>query len=41
MTNRKNLKIAADTYDELREEKRKHETWDHFFNRLLREHPEP
>jgi len=37
MTNRKNLKIAEDTYDELREEKRDMETWDSFFRRLLTE----
>ena len=37
MTERKNLKIAADTYDELREEKRDMETWDSMFRRLLRE----
>jgi len=41
MTKRKNLKIAEDTYDDLSEEKRKHETWDHFLNRLLREHSTP
>jgi predicted CopG family antitoxin len=37
MTNRKNLKIAEDTYEELSEEKRQMETWDSFFRRLLRE----
>ena len=37
MTKRKNLKIDPNTYDDLCDEKRKHETWDHFFNRLLRE----
>jgi len=37
MTDRKNLKIAEDTYEELREEKRQMETWDSFFRRLLRE----
>jgi hypothetical protein len=37
MTNRKNLKIAEDTFDELREEKRDMETWDSFFRRLLRD----
>ena len=37
MTQRKNLKIAADTYDDLREEKRDMETWDSFFRRLLTE----
>ena len=34
---RKNLKIASDTYDDLREEKRQMETWDSMFRRLLRE----
>ena len=34
---RKNLKINKDTYDDLREEKRKMETWDSMFRRLLRE----
>ena len=34
---RKNLKIATDTYDDLREEKRDMETWDSMFRRLLRE----
>jgi predicted CopG family antitoxin len=37
MTDRKNLKIAEDTYEELSEEKRQMETWDSFFRRLLRE----
>ena len=37
MTNRKNLKIAEDTYDELKEEKRKMETWDSYLRRLQRE----
>ena len=37
MTKRKNLKINEDTYNELREEKRKMETWDSMFRRLLRE----
>ena len=37
MTGRKNLKIAEDTYDDLREEKRDMETWDSMFRRLLRE----
>jgi hypothetical protein len=37
MSNRKNLKIAEDTYDDLREEKRDMETWDSMFQRLLRE----
>ena len=34
---RKNLKIAEDTYEELRDEKRDMETWDSMFRRLLRE----
>lgn len=37
MTDRKNLKIAADTYDLLKDEKRDMETWDSFYRRLLRE----
>jgi len=37
MSERKNLKIAEDTYDELRDEKRDMETWDSMFRRLLRE----
>ena len=37
MTARKNLKIAEDTYEDLREEKRDMETWDSMFRRLLRE----
>ena len=37
MTKRKNLKIAEDTYDELRDEKRDMETWDSMFRRLIRE----
>jgi len=37
MTNRKNLKIAPDTYNELKDEKRDMETWDSMFRRLLRE----
>ena len=35
MTNRKNLKIAEDTYDDLKDEKRDMETWDSMFRRLL------
>ena len=34
---RKNLKIAPDTYDELKDEKRDMETWDSMFRRLMRE----
>lgn len=37
MSKRKNLKIAEDTYDDLREEKRDMETWDSMFQRLLHE----
>ena len=37
MSDRKNLKIAPDTYEELRDEKRDMETWDSMFRRLLRE----
>ena len=37
MTSRKNLKIAEDTYDELKDEKRDMETWDSMFRRLMRE----
>ena len=37
MSKRKNLKIAEDTYQDLREEKRDMETWDSMFRRLLRE----
>ena len=37
MTTRKNLKIAPDTYDELKDEKRNMETWDSMFRRLMRE----
>ena len=37
MTKRKNLKIATDTYDDLRDEKRDMETWDSMFRRLLRD----
>jgi len=37
MTNRKNLKIAPDTYDDLREEKRDMETWDSMLRRLIHE----
>ena len=35
MTKRKNLKIAEDTYDDLKDEKRDMETWDSMFRRLL------
>ena len=41
MSNRKNLKIAEDTYDNLREEKRDMETWDSKFRRLIREANDP
>ena len=37
MTKRKNLKIDKEMYDRLREEKEQYETWNHFFDRLLRE----
>ena len=37
MTERKNLKIAEDTYDDLKDEKRDMETWDSMFRRLMRE----
>ena len=37
MTKRKNLKINEDTYDELKAEKRKMETWDSYLRRLQRE----
>ena len=37
MSNRKNLKIAPDTYDQLKDEKRPMETWDSMFQRLLRD----
>ena len=37
MSKRKNLKIAEDTYDDLRDEKRDMETWDSMFRRLMRE----
>jgi predicted CopG family antitoxin len=37
MPNRKNIKIDADIYDRLREEKTQYETWDGFFDRLLTE----
>jgi len=32
MTDRKNLKIAAETYDLLREQKGQYQTWDQFFH---------
>jgi len=41
MSKRKNLKIAEDTYDDLREEKRDMETWDSMFRRLIREANDP
>ena len=34
---RKNLKIDSEMYDRLREEKTQYETWNHLFDRLLRE----
>lgn len=37
MSKRKNLKIEADTYEDLRDEKRDMETWDSMFRRLLAE----
>jgi len=37
MSDRKNLKIAPDTYDDLQDEKRDMETWDSMFRRLMRE----
>lgn len=40
---RKNLKIAEDTYNDLRAEKRDMETWDAMLRRLLseRDHSDP
>jgi len=35
--NRKNLKIASDTYEQLRDGKRKMETWDSYLRRLQRD----
>ena len=37
MSKRKNLKIAEDTYDDLKNEKRPMETWDSMFRRLIQE----
>jgi len=37
MTERKNLKIDPGVYDDLRERKEPHETWNHFFTRVLEE----
>lgn len=42
MTDRKNLKIDADTYAALREEKGRFETWDQTLHRILSgEFPDP
>lgn len=38
---RKNLKIAPDTYEELKEGKRDMETWDSYLRRLQREADAP
>jgi predicted CopG family antitoxin len=35
MTNRKNLKISPDVYDQLTDEKESYETWDGMMLRLL------
>ena len=37
MTDRRNLKIAADTYETLADGKRDMETWDSYLRRLRRE----
>lgn len=37
MTDRKNLKVDAEMYERLREEKTQYETWNAFFDRLLSE----
>ena len=37
MTKRKNIKVEAEMYERLREEKTQYETWNAFFDRLLRE----
>ena len=37
MTERKNLKIDVETYERLREEKGRYETWDGALNRMLDE----
>lgn len=35
MTERKNLKVAPETYELLREHKGEYETWDGFFHRVV------
>jgi predicted CopG family antitoxin len=37
MTERKNIKIDAEMYERLRDEKTQYETWNAFFDRLLGE----
>lgn len=37
MTDRKNLKVSEETYERLRNEKGKYETWDGFFHRIIDE----
>jgi len=37
MSDRKNIKIDAEMYDRLDKEKRKYETWNAFFDRVLEE----
>jgi predicted CopG family antitoxin len=37
MADRKNIKLDPDMYDRLRKAKHEYETWNHFFDRLLKE----
>ena len=37
MTDRTNIAVSDDIHERLRERKRKHETWNGFFERVLRE----
>ena len=35
MTNRKNIKVSEETFERLKEEKGKYDTWDGFLNGLI------
>jgi hypothetical protein len=37
MADRKNIKLDTEMYNRLRDEKTEYETWNHFFDRLLKE----
>jgi hypothetical protein len=42
MSDRKNIKVPAETYEKLKDEKGQYETWPVFFDRVLEgDYPDP